>query len=435
VTSPPIDQKPRRGPQAPTDAASVLDHCRPGTHVIVPLAAGEPVTLLDAMQEGAERLERVTVHQMHGLHDRPFLHGTNHGHLDYCAYFLSPVTRAAFLERTCELVPCHFSEVPRLLRRLPDPKLVVTSTSPMDRHGYFSLGTNADYVAAFIGQIPFFVEANAQMPRTFGRNQLHVSQTVGWTEADYPLFDLPPVEPTDVDRRIAAHIAERIPDGATIQAGIGSVPNAVFEQLRDHRDLGIHTELLSDGVIDLVERGVVTGTRKVRRPTKVVGTFALGTRRLYDFLHENAAVELLPVDWVNDPRIISSEHHFVSINATLEVDLLGQAASETLNGRYYSGSGGQADFARGAMWSDHGQGFIVLHSTTHDGAVSRIAPQLPAGSVVTTLKNTVDNIVTEYGVAELRGRSISERARALVAIAHPKFRDQLTAQARDFGYL
>jgi len=325
------------------DARSVLAHIEPGTHVIVPLAVGEPVTVLDAIQAAADHLDGVTVHQMHGLHDRPFLHGRDHGRLDYCAYFLSPVTRVAFLERACDLVPCHFSEVPRLLRRLEGPKLVVASASPIDQHGYFSLGTNADYVASFIGQLPFFVEANARMPRTFGRNQLHVTQTVGWTEADYPLFELPRVESADVDRRIAAFVADRIPDGATIQCGIGSVPNAVFELLRDHRDLGIHTEMISDGVIDLVERGVVTGTRKVRRPTKVVGTFAMGTQRLYDFLHDNAAVELLPVDWVNDARIIGVEPHFVSINATLEVDLLGQAASETLHGRYYSGSGGQAD--------------------------------------------------------------------------------------------
>jgi acyl-CoA hydrolase len=425
----------RRGPTAPVAASAVLEHLEPGTHVIVPLAVGEPVTVLDALQAGADRLDGVTVHQMHGLHDRPFLHGHDHGRLDYCAYFLSPVTRAAFLEQSCDLVPCHFSDVPRLLRRLDGPKLVVASTAPMDRHGYFSLGTNADYVAAFIGELPFFVEANALMPRTFGRNQLHVSQTLGWTEAEYPLFELPPVVPDDVDRRIAEFVAERIPDGATIQAGIGSVPNAVFELLRDHHDLGIHTELLSDGIIDLVERGVVTGTRKVRRPTKVVGTFALGTQRLYDFMHENPALELLPVDWVNDARIIGMEPHFVSINATLEVDLLGQAASETLHGRYYSGSGGQADFARGAMFSEHGQGFIVLRSTALDGTVSRITPQLPSGSVVTTLKNTVDMIVTEYGVAELQGKPVRERARALIAIAHPDFRDELTARARELDYL
>jgi acyl-CoA hydrolase len=409
----------------PVDAETVLDHIGPGTHVIVPLAAGEPVSVIDAIQQAADRLDHVTVHQMHGLHD----------HLDYTSYFLSHITRKAYGEGNCDLVPCHFSEVPMLLRRLPGPKIVVAATSPMDRHGYFSLGTNADYVASFVGQVPFFVEANAQMPRTFGRNQIHVSQTVGWTAVDYPLVEVNPVAPNDIDRAIAQLIAERIPDGATIQAGIGSIPNAVFERLADHRDLGIHTELLSDGLIDLVESGVVNGTRKRRRPNKVVGTFALGTRRLYDFLHENASIELLPVDYVNDPRVIGSEPDFVSINATLEVDLLGQAASETLNGRYYSGSGGQADFARGAMYSENGQGFIVLHSTTKDESVSRIAPQLPAGSVVTTLKNTVDNVVTEYGVAEMRGKPVRERAKSLIAIAHPKFRDGLTADAKALGYL
>jgi acyl-CoA hydrolase len=372
---------------------------------------------------------------MHGLHDRPYLHGANRGHLDYRSYFLSPVTRRAFLEGGCDLVPCHFSEVPALLRRLDGPKVVAAAASPMDRHGYFSLGTNADYVAPFIGHLPFFLEANRQMPRTFGRNQIHVSQTVGWIEADYPLMEVPPAVPSDLDRRIADYVAERVPNGATIQAGIGAIPNAVFERLRGHQHLGVHTELLSDGVIDLVERGVVTGTHKVRRPTKIVATFALGTRALYDFIHENSSVELLPVDWVNDPRNIGMEDHFVSVNATLEVDLLGQAASETLNGRYYSGSGGQADFARGAMYAEHGQGFLVLHATTKDGAHSRIAPQLPAGSVVTTLKNTVDNIVTEYGVAELRGKSVRERAKALIAVAHPDHRADLTDAAQRFGYV
>jgi acyl-CoA hydrolase len=424
-----------RGPRAPVEPEAVLAHLGPGTHVIVPLAAGEPVTVMDAIQAAADGLDRVTVHQMHGLHDRPFLHGKNRGCLQYTSYFLSHITRAAFREGTCDLVPCHFSEVPMLLRRLGGPKLVVAAASPMDRHGHFSLGTNADYVASFVGEVPFFLEANAQMPRTFGRNQIHVSQTVGWTEADYPLVEVKPVAPNEIDRRIAELIADRIPNGATIQAGIGSIPNAVFEKLAGHRDLGIHTELLSDGLIDLVESGVVTGTRKRRRPNKVVGTFALGTRRLYDFLHENAEVELLPVDYVNDPRVIGSEPDFVSINATLEVDLLGQAASETLNGHYYSGSGGQADFARGAMYSQNGQGFIVLHATTKDESVSRITPQLPAGSVVTTLKNTVDNVVTEYGIAELRGRPVRERARSLIAIAHPKFRDALTAEAKALGYL
>jgi acyl-CoA hydrolase len=230
-------------------------------------------------------------------------------------------------------------------------------------------------------------------------------------------------------------VAERIPDGATLQAGIGAIPNALLERLRDHRDLGIHTELISDGLIDLVERGVVTGTRKRLRTGKVVGTFALGTAAQYDFLDQNAVVEMLPVDYVNDPRVIGREECFVSINATTEVDLVGQCASETVGGRYWSSSGGQADFARGAMFSPRGRAFVVLPSTAVGGTVSRIRATLTPGSMVTTIKNTVDQVVTENGVAELRGRSISERARALIGIAHPAFRDDLEADAKAVGYL
>jgi acyl-CoA hydrolase len=305
----------------------------------------------------------------------------------------------------------------------------------MDRHGYFSLGTNCDYVGPFIGRAPFFLEVNARMPRTFGRNQLHVSQVVGWTEVDRPLVEVPPASPSPVDERIASLVAERVPDGATIQAGIGSIPSALVRGLRGHRDLGVHTELLSDGLIELVESGVVTGTRKHVAPGKVVTTFALGTQALYDFLSENPAVEFLPVDYVNDPRVIAREDCFVSINATTEVDLVGQCASETVGGRYWSSSGGQADFARGAMYSSHGMAFVVLPSTAAGGRVSRIRATLSPGSMVTTLKNTVDHVVTEHGVAEMRGRSISQRAAALIAIAAPEFRDGLTAEAEALGYL
>jgi acyl-CoA hydrolase len=423
-----------RSPVAPEAA---LDHVEDGADLIVPLANGEPVSVMDALEAGASagRFRGVRVHQMHALHDRPYLYGHLRDRLAHVSYFLSPVTRPAFHERGLELVPNHFSEVPRLLRETTRCSLVLAAASPMDRHGYFSLGTNCDYVAPFIGTVPFFLEVNARMPRTFGRNQVHVSQIVGWCEVDRPLIELAPAQPSAVDESIAGHVIERIPDRATIQAGIGSIPNALLAGLRGHRDLGVHTELLSDGMIELVDKGVVTGTHKTLAPGKVVTTFALGTGRLYDFLHENPAVELLPVDYVNDPRVIAQEDCFVSINATTEVDLIGQCASETVAGRYWSSSGGQADFARGAMYSPHGQAFVVLRSTALGGEVSRIRATLTPGSVVTTLKNTVDCVVTEYGVAEMRGRSISERARALIAIAHPRFRDDLEAEARQLHYL
>ncbi len=413
----------------------MLAAIEPGADLIVPLANGEPVSILDAIEANVEQLRGVRVHQMHALHDRPYLHGAFREHLLHVSYFLSPVTRRAFHERGCELVPNHFSEVPRLLRETTKCSMVLAAAAPMDRHGYFSLGTNCDYVAPFIGTVPFFLEVNACMPRTFGRNQLHVSQVEGWTEVDRPLVEISRPEASDVDARIAAHVAERIPNGATIQAGIGSIPNALLAALHGHRDLGVHTELLSDALMHLIDTGVVTGTRKTLNPGKVVTTFALGTQRLYDFLHENPAVELLPVDYVNDPRVIAQENCFVSINATTEVDLVGQCASETVGGRYWSSSGGQADFARGAMYSKHGIAFVVLPSTAAGGEVSRIRATLTPGSVVTTLKNTVDHVVTEYGVADMRGRSISERAAALVRIAHPRFRDELESEARALDYL
>ena len=273
------------------------------------------------------------------------------------------------------------------------------------------------------------------MPRTFGRNQIHVSQVLGWCIHDEALLSIDPAEPSDIDRRIAAFVAERIPDGATIQTGIGGVPNALLGGLHSHRDLGVHTELISDGLIDLIETGVVNGVRKRLNRTKAVATFALGTARVYEFLADNPAVELWPVNYVNSPRVIGREPGFVSINATVEVDLIGQCASETIGGRYWSSSGGQADFAQGAMFSEGGQGFIVLPSTAKSGTASRIVTSFRPGTVVTTTKNTVDKVVTEWGVAELRGRSLRQRAHALIAIAQPEHRDRLAGEARSLGYL
>ena len=419
----------------PTTAEAVLDHLGPDADVIVPLANGEPVSVLDAIEANDDRFTSLRIHQMHVLHDRPSLHGAYGDRIRHRSYFLSHVTRPCYAAGTIDLVPANFSEMRAILKASTRDPVIVAAASPPDRHGYFSLGVSADYVASFIGRAPFFLEVNPQMPRTFGRNQLHVSQVAGWCEVDRPLIELAPAPSDDLDVGIAAHVAARIPHGATIQIGIGATPNAILDALGDHRDLGIHTELLSDGVVDLVERGVVNGVRKRLNRTKTVGTFALGTARLHDFLDDNPALELWPVSYVNDPRIIATETDFVSINSTLTVDLLGQCASETIGGSYYSSSGGQADFARGAMYSEGGQGFVVLHSTTDDGSISKIAPTLAAGDVVTTIKNTVDQVVTEWGVASLRGSSIRERAQSLIGIAHPDHRDHLRADARRLGYI
>ncbi len=417
----------------------MLEHIGPGTELIVPLANGEPTALLDAIEAAAPETDpstiaAVRVHQMHALHDRPYLRGEFGDRMRHIAYFLSPITRRYFEQGTVDLVPCHFSDVYGIMRYRTSDPLVLAAASPPDAHGYFSLGVSADYTASFIGRARWFLEVTDAMPRTFGRNQIHVSQVVGWCRTDRPLVEVPPRQPGALDHTIAHLVAERIPDGATIQTGIGAIPNAIMAALADHQDLGIHTELLSDGVVDLIEAGVVNGIRKDLNRTKTVGTFALGTDRLHRFLHENTAIELWPVRYVNSAEIIGRERGFVSINATLSVDFLGQCASETIDGRYISSSGGQSDFARGAMNAEDGQGFVVLHSATSSGR-SRIVPRLSAGEVVTTMKNTVDQVVTEYGVAELRGRTIAERTRALIAIAHPDHRDELTATAQQMGYL
>ncbi len=416
-------------------AEAVLDHIGPGADIILPIANGEPVALLDAIEANADRLQGVVVHQMHALHDRPYLHGEFGDRLRHRSYFLSHVTRPCYRAGTIDLVPNNFSEMHQLLRSSTKDPLVLAAASRLDRHGYFSLGVNADYVTSFIGRARFFLEANAQMPRTFGRNQIHVSQVLGWVDVDRPLVEVGAPARTELDEQIAGHVAERIPHRATLQTGIGAIPNAILSALGDHRDLGVHTELISDGVMELMETGVVTGVAKQLNRTKTVGTFALGTERLYRFLDDNAAFELWPVRYVNDPRVIAQESDFVSINATVSVDLMGQCASETVNGAYYSSSGGQADFARGAMYSARGQGFVVLHSTARGSSISKIVSQLAPGDVVTTLKNTVDKVVTEWGVAELRGHSIRERATALIAIAHPDHRDRLRSEARRAGYL
>jgi acyl-CoA hydrolase len=419
---------------APQPPESVLAHIGPGADLILPLANGEPVSVMDALEEHADRLDGVRVHQMHPLRSRRYINGEFGDRLRHVSYFLSTADRDAYWNGTCDLVPNNFSEMPALLRHSTKCSLVLAAAAPPDKHGYFSLGTNADYVASLIGRVPFFLEVNERMPRTMGGHVLHVSQIVGWTRGDRELLEVPPAEPTELDHRIAALIAERIPNGATLQIGIGAIPNAVLAALTDHEHLGLHTELITDGVIELIEQGVITGTRKFRRRNKHVATFALGTSRLYDFLDENEGVDMYRVDWVNNPMIIGQQPDFVSINATTEIDLIGQCASETMAGRYWSSSGGQADFARGAMYSDGGQAFVVLHSQTSRGR-SRIRAQLTPGSVVTTLKNTVDHVVTEHGLVELRGKSLHERARLLISIAAPEHREELEREARELGFL
>ncbi|MGL6234352.1 MAG: acetyl-CoA hydrolase/transferase family protein [Segniliparus sp.] len=412
----------------------LLDFLEPGMDVIVPILAGEPESLIDAMEAGNERLSGVRIHRMDPYKERAYIRGEFGDRLRHVDYYLGPGSRQAYWDGHCELMPNHFSDIPRLMREFTNHGMVIAGASMPDRHGYFSLGTNADYCAALIGEVPFFLEANRQMPRTQGLNQVHISQVLGWTEVDRPLYERHIVADDPRHHAIAGFIAERVPDGACLQFGIGKIPNKVAELLSGHQDLGVHTEVLSDGVMSLVRSGAATGARKRFNRGKHVTTFCLGSRALYDWLDDNPAVLMLPVDQTNDPRLIGGEPNMISINGTTEVDLMGQAASETMAGKYWSSSGGQGDFARGAMHSEGGQAFLVTNSTTSSGR-SRIRGQLTPGSVVTTLKNTVDHVVTEHGVAKLRGKTLQQRAKALIAIAAPEHRDELTREARTAGML
>ncbi len=411
----------------------MLEHLPAAGDVIVGLGNSEPRSTIDAIEAAAGRFTDLRLHQMLALRSRPSIEGAIAG-VRHVSWFLGPHDRDAFHRGACDLVPASFSDIPRLMRSL-DPALVVAVAAPPDRHGYFSLGTSADYLAPFIGELPFFLEVNPAMPRTFGENHVHVSQIAGYCEAERALDEIPQRAARDIDARIAGFVAERIPDGATLQAGIGSVPDLVLGLLKEHRDLGVHTELFADGFVELVESGAVTGARKVAHRNTIVTTNALGTNRTYEFVESNPGIEFWPVDYTNDPGRIAREPRFVAINATLEVDFLGQCASESLGSEYWSSSGGQPDFARGAVMATDGQSFICLHSTTGDRASSRIVPRLHPGAAVTTFKNIVDKVVTEYGVAELRGSTIRERTRQLIAIAHPAFRDELERSARDMGFL
>ncbi len=306
----------------------------------------------------------------------------------------------------------------------------------MDEHGYFTCSLSVAYTMAALKKAQkVVVQVNEHCPRTHGNCHIHISEVDFILESSDPLVELPIPPVTAVEEAIGGYIAELIEDGSTLQLGIGGIPNAVCRALLQKHDLGIHTEMITDGMVDLLQSGAANNSQKTLNPGKTIGTFALGTRRLYQFMHDNPTIEMHPVDYTNDPYIIGQHRKMVSINATIEVDLLGQCASESLGTLHWSGTGGQADFVRGATRSEGGKSFITLPATAKRGSLSRIVPTLQPGAVVTTNKNEVDYVVTEFGVAHLRGRSARQRAAALIAIAHPDFRAELTAAARGMNRL
>jgi 4-hydroxybutyrate CoA-transferase len=396
-----------------------------------------PKKVLGALVEAAPGLRDVEIVQVLTVGDATYVAPEMEGHLRVNSLFISDDVRQAVHEGRADFTPCFLHEIPALFRSgLLPIDVALVHLSPPDEHGFCSYGVEVGVTKPAAETAKFVIaEVNQRMPRTLGDSFIHVSKIDYIVEVDYPLQEVRFGEPSPVQRAIGQHIAGLIEDGSTLQTGIGGIPDAVLSYLGDKRDLGVHTELFSDGVIDLVERGVINNEAKTLHPGKIVAGFILGTQRLYDFVHDNPIIELHPTEYINDPFLVAQNNKMVAINSALEVDLTGQVCADSIGHRLYSGVGGQVDFIRGAARSEGGLPVIALPSTARDGTVSRITVQLRSGAGVTTSRNDVHYIVTEYGVAYLYGKTIRQRAQALINVAHPDFREELSRQARELNYL
>lgn len=426
-----------------TTPAQAVSEIASGDRVAMGMALAEPPALLAALAARAEAQEIDEV-RLYYFHSTPHAAQTvlRYDLMDrirpHC-FFLGPWERALLAQgeaegkRTIWFVPGAFSQAPRLMS---EPKAIdtfLTTVSPMDAHGFFSLGTSNDYGLGLVKSARrVVVEVNRHMPRVRG-GMIHVSEIDAIVEHDAPLFEDPRREPAPEDGAIGRIVAGLVEDGACLQMGIGALPEAVCGALTGHRDLGIHTELFSDGLMNLMQCGAVTNARKTTNPGRSIFTFALGDKALYDFIDDNAAVESRPVDYVNDPAVIARNDRVVSVNATLQIDLSGACNSEHMAGRQYSAAGGQLDFVRGAYASKGGKSIIACHSTAKGGTISRIVSRLDGP--VTTPRNDVHIVATEHGWRDLKGLNAFERAKAIIALADPKFRETLSAEAKAAGLL
>jgi acyl-CoA hydrolase/GNAT superfamily N-acetyltransferase len=408
---------------------------RSGQYVFVGSGSAEPQTLVEALTARSDRLADTIILHILTLGLAPYTEARFQNTFRHNAFFIGPNVRDAVNECRADYTPIFLSEVPNLFRRGQIPvDYALIQVSPPDEHGYCSLGVSVDVVKTATETARHIIaEVNKQMPRTLGDSFLHVGQISAFVESDRPLLELPPPEQDEVMQRIGRYIADLVEDGSTLQMGIGGIPDAVLANLKDKRDLGVHTEMLCDGIIPLVETGVINGRRKTLHPGKIITTFCMGTRAIYDFVDNNPVVEFRPTEYVNDPFRIAQNDKMVAINAAIEVDLTGQVCADSIGEYFYSGIGGQVDFIRGAARSRGGKPIIAMPSTATlpDGArVSRIVPDLKQGAGVVTSRGDVHYIVTEYGIAYLHGKSIRERAMALMSIAHPDFRADLLAAAK-----
>ena len=398
-----------------------------GMRVYIHPGCAEPETLVEALMGRAPFVHDVEIVHLLTLGTAPYVAPEMEGHFRHNAMFIGGNVRDAVNEGRADYTPVYLSEVEDLFESGTMPiDVALIQVSPPDEHGFCSLGVGVDTTMTASKCARYTVaQVNDQMPRTYGDSFLHVSQINAFVETSRPLCEMPTAQVTDLHRAIARNVATLIEDGATLQTGIGGIPNAVLPLLADRKDLGVHSELVSDGVIPLIEAGVITGRRKTLLPRKVVAGFMLGTRELFDYVNDNPLFELRPNAFTNDPHQIARNDNMVAINSALQIDITGQVCSDSIGQSFYSGIGGQVDFLRGASRSKGGKPIIALPSTAKKGTLSRIVPQLNPGAGVVTSRGLIRYVVTEYGVAYLHGKTIRERAEALIQIAHPNFRNEL----------
>ena len=403
----------------------IPNHCR----VFFGHGANEPLVLTDALVANYEQYEDVEICHWVPMGKGEYTQPKMKGHLNYNGLFLGPVTRASVNEGRADYTPFYFHQSPRFFTDGTFPiDVALVSLTPPDEHGFCSFGVSVGGTKpAALSAKMVIAQINDQMPRTMGDSFIHVSQITYAVEASRPLPELGGGKIGPVEESIGRNCASLIEDGSTLQLGIGSIPDAVLKFLGDKKDLGIHSEMFSDGVVDLYEQGVITGAAKTENKGKMVAAFLMGSKKLYDFVDNNPDVMMLTVDYVNDPVVVSRQNKMVSINSCLQVDFNGQVNSESMGINQFSGIGGQLDYVRGASMCPNGKSILAMPSTAKHGTISRIVPVFEPGTTVTTTRTDVHYIVTEYGVANLRGKSLRERARLLINIAHPDFRDELWA--------
>ena len=420
-----------------TDVDEAMSVIKSGDRLYLAGGAGVPTLLIKGLTNLGDRLQDVEITHILTFAEAPYVEPRYQDAFRVNALFIGSNIREAVQQGQADFTPVFLSEIPGLFRNGHLPiDVALISVTPPDEHGFCSFGVEVGTTKpAAESARTIIAEVNRQMPRTLGDSFIHASRLDHIVEADHPLPEAPQGGSTREHLQVGAHIAEMIPDGATLQMGIGSIPDAVLQNLGSHKDLGVHTELFSDGVIDMVEAGVITCSRKTFHPGKIVAGFLFGSQRLYEFVHNNPLIELHPTDYVNDPFNIAQNDQMVAINSALQVDLTGQVNADSIGPRIFSGVGGQVDFIRGAARSKGGLPIIAFLSTARDESISRIVPLLYEGAGVVTTRYDVHYVVTEYGVASLYGKTVRQRTRELIGIAHPRFRDELKSGARELDYL